>query len=408
MATTFRLRPSDTTTTHPLSTDPGHQLLRLQPSSTKTLLYGGLTSLKTTRTKQQNEDHKNWPPSCDSLLAAATEALTWKPADRTPPIFTFAMTQEAAQANFATLKNANFDLAKLTSDHKHSQLRPGSEFRPVRLLRPILEGHPHWHQLKQTLTSGATFPLEPIDEQDRQILLRTGADYGNHNSATTNATALLALLAREVEKGWHLPLPLESAQEIPGLIIGPMGLVEQNTFEETGKPLKKFRLTHDQSFDYGLEGIKSVNDRTIGSELSASVYGFALRRLLHTIIALRTTHPSCQILLTKFDFKSAYRRIHFSAETARQSTVTTVGLEETPIALLALRATFGGSACPFIFSELSESVADLSNSLAKCTIWDPSKLRPTHAELLRTPVTLPNSLPFTAARELLVKPGTDS
>ena len=89
-------------------------------------------------------------------------------------------------------------------------------------------------------------------------------------------------------------------------------------------------MKHDQSFAYDLELIPSVNKWVIEESLSVCVYGFTLRRMLHTIIALRRRYPNAVIFKTKFDFKSAYRRLHLRARTALQCTVTTTGLESDP------------------------------------------------------------------------------
>jgi len=71
---------------------------------------------------------------------------------------------------------------------------------------------------------------------------------------------------------------------------------------------------------------------------------------------MRAIYPAARILLSKFDFKSAYRRVHFRAELALQSCITTKGLGGLDLALVSLRTTFGGSPCPSIFSEISETV----------------------------------------------------
>ena len=65
-------------------------------------------------------------------------------------------------------------------------------------------------------------------------------------------------------------------------------------------------MTHNQSFAYA----PSVSKRVIEESLSVCVYGFTLRRLLHTIIALRKRYPNAVIFITKFDYKSACRRLH--------------------------------------------------------------------------------------------------
>jgi hypothetical protein len=52
-----------------------------------------------------------------------------------------------------------------------------------------------------------------------------------------------------------------------------------------------------------------------------------------------------------------------------------------PIALVSLRVTFGGRSS-LTFSEISEPIAELANAIARCALWKPGKLRPSHSNLL--------------------------
>ena len=81
---------------------------------------------------------------------------------------------------------------------------------------------------------------------------------------------------------------------------------------------------------------------------------------------------------------------------------TNIGLESEPIAIASLRATFGGKPCPFLFSEVSESVTDLSNAIVRCTSWDPKLLHPTHSELLGVPRRENSDAPLAQARLMMV------
>ena len=163
--------------------------------------------------------------------------------------------------------------------------------------------------------------LAPLSEMDQTTLIDTALAYGDHKLATKNAMELLTMLKKEVTKGWHLPLPINQLHEIPGLVLRQLGLVEQTTIDEDGNNIAKLRMTHDQSFSYDPELIPSVNTRVIEESLSVCVYGFTLRQLLHTIIALCQRYPNAVIFITKFDFKLAYRRLHLRARTALQCTV---------------------------------------------------------------------------------------
>ena len=322
--------------------------------------------------------NKPWPPLDKVLMEAVRTALRWMPEDRTIPIFDFSMSEAAAEKNFGVLQSAGFDLQSIIIGDEFSPLRPGSEFRPVSILAPIFEGHPFWPRVSESLSNGASFPLEPSSDTDRLCILERALEYGNHKSASKHSESLLGMLTKEVTKGWHLPLPIDRLWEIPGLVVGPMGLVEQFSIDEEGKIVPKLRMTHDQSFTFKLEAIKSVNQRVLRDSLSRCVFGFALRRMAHNIVATRAIYTTTPILISKLDYKSAYRRMHLHAMSILQSVITTIGLSGDPIALASLQVTFGGRPSPFLFAELSKSTADLANALARCKLWDPKSVRNHH------------------------------
>ena len=342
-------------------------------------------------------------------MAAIRTALAWKQEARTIPVFDFRMSKAAATINFAILQQENFNLQRILSNDDRSPLMPGSEFRPVSLLRPLWGGHPLWPRMKTSVSRGAPLELEQISDNDRLSLLATALTYGNHKSASLYGPILLPALTKEVEKGWHLPLPIDKLFEIPGIVVGPMGAVPQRTFDALGNPSEKLRMTHDQSFDYDNEdGIKSVNQRVLPQSLSECVYGHAIHRLAHATIALRWYYPTHRILVCKLDYKSAFRRLHLQAQAALQSTVTTLGLSDDPIALASLRVTFGGRPSPSLFAEISEPIADLANAIARCALWDPGELRPAHSNLIGATKWEHANVPLAPARKLIVDPQIDA
>ena len=247
--------------------------------------------------------------------------------------------------------------------------------------------------------------LHPISNKDRLSDLSEALEYGNHKSAVSGAPNLLKILAKEVAKGWQLPLPINGLIDIPGSVSGPLGLAYQDAIDESDNVVQKERVTHDQTWAFSSE--QSVNQRVIKEDRSNCVYGFALRRFIHVIVALREINPKASILLSKFDFKSAYRRMHLHASSALQSIVTTTSLEPDPIALASLRVTFGGSPSSYLFAELSDLVADLASALVRCTSWDSLTLRPPHSELIKAPLYQDDDIPLAPARAMLVDPKVD-
>jgi hypothetical protein len=269
------------------------------------------------------------PALSQGQLGAISRALAWEPPPRNKTPFRFAMTQEAAAHNFRVLRDASFDLHSLLMSNTGCVTHPGDEFRPVSLLDPIFKRHPLWQRVRQMLTVGAKFPLEPLDDEARLRDLAAAHERGNHGGATRKPTALDTFFRDEVKKGWMLPLPLSKLDQIPNLCLSPVNIVEQGTIDMHGNRVKSERLTHDLSFDFGSG--KPVNARAIDEQLTPCFYGHALRRFCHYIVALRQQHPNIRIFLAKFDWKSAYRRLHFHSTTAPQCTMML-----PPIAYMAL------------------------------------------------------------------------
>jgi hypothetical protein len=182
-----------------------------------------------------------------------------------------------------------------------------------------------------------------------------------------------------------------------------MNIMEQNTIDEFGRIIQKDRLTHNQSWKQSSG--TSVNSRIQKELLQACRYGFCIRRLINWEIAVRRKYLGQQILATKIDYKSAYRRgiLHFA--TALQ---TATQLPEDDLAIITLRLTVGGAPCPFEWGIMSESICDLVNKLLKCKEWDPLTLYASFQADIPTREYLDNDVPFAMGRELIVNVPVDS
>jgi hypothetical protein len=106
-------------------------------------------------------------------------------------------------------------------------------------------------------------------------------------------------------------------------------------------------------------------------------------------VALRLAHPGKRILVAKFDFSDAYRRICHAASAMVKSIVVAAG-----IAYLALRLTFGGSPNPPTWCSVSEMLTDLANELPLCAGWEPVD------DPLQSFDTLDDDVPFGVARPM--------
>ena len=108
-------------------------------------------------------------------------------------------------------------------------------------------------------------------------------------------------------------------------------------------------------------------------------------------------HLIALILISKYDYSDAYRRIAHSARAATQ-TVAVNG----DTAFVSLRLTFGGSPNPPTWCMFSELVTDLANEIAQCTEWKPDELRSPAQPETPEPIRLPADIPIATSRPMAV------
>jgi len=199
------------------------------------------------------------------------------------------------------------DLERALQSQPFSSITYGSEFRPVPILVPLLGQHPLWPRVREYLTNGVEHPLRPISEVECLHDLSRMLKYGNHKSANKEKSRLLSMLQDKVHRMWQLPLPLKALPRIPRGVLAPLGMVQQDSINERGEIVDKWRLTHDQMYEIVPGANRSVNHRVLFEELTPCKYGRAILRYVYSILFLRMAQPTKRILQTKADLKAAYR-----------------------------------------------------------------------------------------------------
>jgi hypothetical protein len=275
-----------------------------------------------------------------------------------------------------------------------SFISPGSEFRPVDSLEPLLLHHHNWPKVKCILLQGSNWPLRPLTNEERVAKNQEFILRGNHKSAIKYESEFLKTIESEIKQGWMIPLPLHYINELNHGELAPVGIDDKVWTElSDGSRKTKFRLTHDQSFEAYIGS--SVNERTHRDKLHPLFYGGCLSRLIHYIISLRLYLPNVPILGGKSDFKPAYRRVSTHGDTAAKCSIIYKNF-----ALPSLRLTFGGSPCLNEFCLFSEMCTDLANDLLHCKDWDPAVLSSPHAAKLSNPLLQPTEIQFKQAKDL--------
>jgi hypothetical protein len=200
----------------------------------------------------------------------------------------------------------------------------------------------------------------------------------------------------DIERGYALPLPPEIIYLIPNASLAPLGCQIQETINERGERIPKYRMTHDQSFP-GPSG-NSINQRVIKEKLPQCMYSFVLLRSIHYIVYLRLKHPKTKIFLCKFDLDAAYCCCHLSGKTASECLTI-----HNNILRMALRMTFGGSPCPSMWGYISDTTADICNTLIHNPSWDHNKLFDNLSLPLDKPLHLSNDIQFREAKPMSVE-----
>lgn len=219
---------------------------------------------------------------------------------------------------------------------------------------------------------------------------------GNHKSALLDPGKTGAALAKEVSHGFSLPLPASKVTQIKGAMVQPCGLAHQMSLQADGSRKKKSRLTHDLSYSL-TQPNAGVNQRIDINQYPEMIFGWCFSRTLHFISALRYNYPQHRILIAKYDFSDAYRRMMHSPEAAAQSI-----LVWDEVAYLALRLSFGGAANPPTWCAYSEMLTDLSNEIG-LTDWCPSEAKNPVIPETPVPQVFDDTIPIAQARPMAVE-----
>ena len=311
----------------------------------------------------------------------------------------FDVSDSAAKMNGHLLQEADYDFKILLATQAESTLAVGSEFRPVQELRPLLSNHPGFDELAEILVHGMPYRYaREITEAQREHEVFAMLGRGNHKSAQDEPDIVKQLLSKDVVHGFSMVIPIGAVPLIPNAMVQPVGLAKQWTLDEAGNRKVKYRITQDLSYsETNKETPLSINSRIDMDQYPEMVYGWALPRIIHFIVALRLAWPLRTIFIAKYDYSDAYRRIAHSALAVAQTITTCLNY-----AFVYFRMTFGGSPNPPTWCNFSEMVADLANEISLCKEWDSTKIRSPDQPVTPKAKRLDASIPHAPAREMAV------
>jgi hypothetical protein len=157
-----------------------------------------------------------------------------------------------------------------------------SEFPTVSILAPLLSHHPNWHTIESILTHGSHFQAQTLSKPDHLRQIELTLEFRNHKAQPHTATQAPG---GRCDPRLNLPVTLDIARKIPGLVLSPMNIACQNTIDSTGCVIERHRLTHDHSYD--LFPKSSIN-KCCNLDLHKScMFRRAMSQMLHWIVYLR-------------------------------------------------------------------------------------------------------------------------
>ena len=203
------------------------------------------------------------------------------------------------------------NLGDTINNQAGTALTLGSEFKPVNLLQQVFVQHPLWPCMSAALSVGVQFPLDDLSSHLQQRGVEEGLAFGNHRGTERYGPFFEDCLIDDMKRGYSLVIPRDAVLRIPNALIAPINDHKQNTINVHRGIINKKRLTHNQSMTYDRGSGTSVNNRVLWEELQECRYGYCLLHAIHKITCLQQRHPWSRILLTKYDFKLVYWRLHY-------------------------------------------------------------------------------------------------
>ena len=314
------------------------------------------------------------------------------------PIFIFENTRQAAEHNSKIFSRYHWNLEDAIHARKNTILHPGTEFRPIKDLEPLLKHHIDFDNFVKLCTHGAKYGFKDdldYSEETRQSDLRGAIKKGNNKSASNpeDLPILDKNYNKEISKGWMIPFTKECLTKIKGAGAIPIGLASQWTLDAEGKKIPKKRTAHDLSRP--MNSGHSVNNMVDENKLDDCLFGYCLLRMLHRIHHMRLRYPRTAIFMSKIDLDAAFRRLHVWIRHALlQFTVI------RNIAYFLGRMPFGSNEGPGKHDIPSNMTVDLAQALIDDESWDPSDLASPNAEGIPPSERLPMDLPFGTAEPL--------
>jgi hypothetical protein len=137
------------------------------------------------------------------------------------------------------MKKYKGNLQKALECNSNSPFGMGLEFRPISTLDLIFKSHPVWPRMKEILTHGSQWPMDPLNKDLHQANVEEALAFGNHKGASKHPTLPQELVKKDIKFGYCMLLPLHKALLILGLLIAPMNIQDQHIINEYSRIIDK-------------------------------------------------------------------------------------------------------------------------------------------------------------------------
>jgi len=231
------------------------------------------------------------------------------------------------------------------SAHPNSHISYDSEFLLLIILASLLYLSPLWDKINSSLSKGEKYPLARISNARRCTDLEEAIVRVNH-TAKLDTSNLKNTLFKEALLVFQLHVIVNAVQKTPYTCVAPYGLIYQLSVDETSKIMIKHRVVQGQSLQFSPKN--SVNDRVKIDALIKLIYRYTLQQIVHYTHCLRFHHPTKSILVSKYTFTSAYRRITLGGHSAAASFLSSATVFSSPYASPSVihSAPFSGAQSP--------------------------------------------------------------
>ena len=166
----------------------------------------------------------NFPPISFININLTRSITCWLSPKLEDPPFIFDCSDSSLKFKNKVMEPFVHDVKKIIKSSSNEILKPGSKFRDLWMLDPLLQHCPSWKKVKNMILDGANCDFTLLIEEEMNVDLKLEIERGNHDFASSNPDRLVELVQADIVHGFQLLLPLDSAPHIVKEILVPCSI----------------------------------------------------------------------------------------------------------------------------------------------------------------------------------------